>query len=63
MNSLKMTYDIRNSANAQQTLVFLTGVPLSIWKQYIGRESEFESTDDLIEYVASSYDCFLLGTL
>lgn len=55
MNSLKMTYDIRNSTNAQQTLVSLTGVPLSIWEQYVGREREFKYTDDLIEYVVSSY--------
>lgn len=55
MNSLKMIYDIRNSTNAQQTLVSLTGVPLSIWEQYVGREREFEYTDDLIEYVVSSY--------
>lgn len=55
MNSLKMIYDIRNSTNAQQTLVSLTGVPLSIWEQYVGREREFEYTDDLIECVVSSY--------
>ena len=55
MNSSKMIYDIRNSTNAQQTLVSLTGVPLSIWKQNVGREREFQYADDLVEYVVSSY--------
>ena len=50
-----MIYDIRNSTNAQQTLVSLTGVPLSIWKQNVGREREFQYADDLVEYVVSSY--------
>lgn len=55
MNSSKMIYDIRNSTNAQQTLVSLTGVPLSIWEQNVGREREFQYSDDLVEYVVSSY--------
>ena len=55
MNSLKMIYDIRNSRRAQETLVSITDVPLSIWKQYVEREREFEYIEDLIEYVASSY--------
>ena len=55
MTSWKMTYDIRNSTCAQQTLVSLTGVPLSIWKQYVGQENEFRCTDNLVEYIVSSY--------
>lgn len=50
-----MKYDIRNSKNAQQTLISLTGVPLLIWKQYVEQENKFEYTEDLVEYVASSY--------
>jgi hypothetical protein len=30
-----MVYDIRTSENAQQTLVDLTGVPISVWKRYL----------------------------
>lgn len=55
MEPTKMKYDIRNSENARQTLISLTGVSLPIWKQYVERESEFEYIEDLVEYVASNY--------
>lgn len=54
MNTL-LKYDIRTPINARQTLVSLTGVPLSIWRQYMGKEREFQYTDDLVEYVANKH--------
>lgn len=51
----KMIYDIRTSENAKKTLVNLTGVPLSIWNQYVGHEREFDYTDDLVETVIAKH--------
>ena len=35
-------YDIRSSANALKTLVELSGVDISTWKKYVGRENEYK---------------------
>ncbi|MCD3216325.1 hypothetical protein G8S55_03535 [Clostridium botulinum C] len=43
-----MIYDIRTAQYAQQTLTNLTGIPLSVWKQYLGHEHEYKFTDYLV---------------
>lgn len=53
-----MIYDIRTSEYAQQTLTNLTGVPISVWEQYLGREHEYKYTDYLVEEVIKSYGYF-----
>lgn len=45
------TYDIRSSANACKTLVGLSGVDISTWEKFVGHESEYRYTDDLVEEV------------
>lgn len=54
-----MIYDIRTSQYAQETLTNLTGVPMSVWQQYLGREHEYKYTDYLVEEVIKSYGYFL----
>ena len=51
----EMIYDIRTSEKALQTLINLTGVPISIWQNYIYREQEYEYIDDLVADVINSY--------
>lgn len=48
-------YDIRTTEYAQQTLTNLTGVPISVWKQYLSYEREYEYTDYLVEDVINSH--------
>ena len=48
------TYDIRSSANACKTLVGLSGVDISTWEKFVGHESEYRYTDDLVEYSNAS---------
>lgn len=55
MIKFNMIYDIRTTQYAQQTLTNLTGVPISIWEQYIGQEHEYKYTDYLVEDVINSY--------
>jgi hypothetical protein len=50
-----MIYDIRTSECAQRTLTNLTGIPISVWKQYLAHEHEYEYTDDLVEDVINSH--------
>lgn len=50
-----MIYDIRTTEYAQQTLTNLTGVPISIWVKYLGREREYKYTNDLVADVINSY--------
>lgn len=50
-----MVFDIRTSEYAQNTLTKLTGVPLSIWEGYLGRENEYKYVDYLVEDVINSY--------
>lgn len=53
-----MVYDIRISENAQQTLVDLTGVPISVWKRYLRLKDTNRYIEDLIEEVMLSYGNF-----
>ena len=48
-------YDIRSSVNARKTLVELSGVDISTWEKYVGREGEYRYTDDLVEDVIKTY--------
>jgi hypothetical protein len=50
-----MTYDIRTTEYAQQTLTNLTGVPIPVWKQYLGHEHEYKYTDYLVADVIKSH--------
>lgn len=50
-----MIYDIRTTEYAQQTLTNLTGVPIPVWEQYLGHESEYEYTDYLVADVINSH--------
>ena len=50
-----MIFDIRTTEYAQQTLTNLTGVPISVWKQFLGHEREYKYTDYLVAAVANSY--------
>ena len=58
MIMVNMTYDIRTTEYAQQTLMNLTGVPISKWEKYLGRQHEYKYTDYLVEDVISSYGHF-----
>ena len=49
------TYDIRSSANACKTLVGLSGVDISTWEKFVGHESEYRYTDDLVEEVIKRF--------
>lgn len=49
------TYDIRSSANACKTLVGLSGVDISTWEKFVGHESEYRYTDDLVEDVIKRF--------
>lgn len=51
----KMIYDIRTTEYAKKTLTNLTGVPITVWKQYLGREDEYRYTDDLVADVINSH--------
>ncbi len=51
-------YDIRSSENACKTLVGLSGVDISTWEKYVGREKEYRYTDDLVEDVIKTYGRF-----
>lgn len=51
----KMIYDIRTTEYAKKTLTNLTGVPITVWKQYLGREHEYKYTDDLVADVINSH--------
>lgn len=51
----KRIYDIRTSEYAQQTLTNLTGVPISVWNQYLGHEHEYKYTDYLVADVIKSH--------
>ena len=55
MAASTMVYDIRSSDCARQTLAGLTGVPIAVWEQYVGREQEYEYTDDLILDVVKAH--------
>lgn len=55
MTKSNLIYDIRTSEYAQQTLANLTGVPISIWKQYSNRKNEYEYTENLVADVVNSY--------
>lgn len=48
-------YDIRSSANARKTLAGLSGVDISIWEKFVGREDEYRYTDDLVKEVTETY--------
>lgn len=50
-----MIFDIRTSEHARQTLTNLTYAPISVWGQYVGHESEYRYTDDLVADVIKSY--------
>ena len=50
-----MIYDIRTTEYAQQTLTNLTGVPITVWEQYLGHEREYTYTDDLVADVIKSH--------
>lgn len=49
------TYDIRSSANACKTLVGLSRVDISIWEKFVGHESEYRYTNDLVEDVIKKF--------
>jgi len=49
-----MTYDIRTTEYAQQTLANLTGVQISVWEQYLGNKNKYEYTEDLVADVINS---------
>lgn len=49
MIMVNMTYDIRTAEYAQQILMNLTGVPISKWEKYLGRQHEYKYTDYLVE--------------
>ena len=51
----KMIYDIRTTEYAKRTLTNLTGVPITVWNQYLGREHEYRYTDDLVADVIDSH--------
>lgn len=53
-----MTYDIRTTEYAQQTLTNLTEVPIPVWKQYLGHGHEYKYTDYLVEDVIKSHGFF-----
>lgn len=55
MNVSNMIYDIRTTEYAQQTLVNLSGVPISIWEHYVGHEDEYRYIDDLVEHVINCH--------
>lgn len=55
MHTLNLTYDIRTTENARQTLFNLTAVPISTWEQYLVREREYEYTDYLVEDVIKTH--------
>ena len=48
-------YVIRSSANACKTLVGLSGGDISTWEQFVGHESEYRYTDDLVEDVIKGF--------
>ena len=50
-----MIYDIRTTEYAQRTLTNLTGIPISVWKQYLGHEREYEYTDYLVADAINSH--------
>lgn len=50
-----MTYDIRTTEYAQQTLTNLTGVPIPVWEQYFCHEHEYKYTDYLVADVINSH--------
>lgn len=58
MIKANMIYDIRTTEYAQQTLTNLTGVPISVWERYLGRENEYKYTDYLVADVINSYGHF-----
>lgn len=49
------TYDIQSSANACKTLAGLSGVDISTWGKFVGHESEYRYTDDLVEDVIKRF--------
>lgn len=50
-----MIYDIRTTEYARQTLVNLTGVAISVWEEYRGRENEYKYVDSLVEDIINSH--------
>ena len=50
-----MVYDIRTTEHAQRTLTRLTSILISIWEKYLGREHEYQYTDDLVADVIKKY--------
>lgn len=58
MDKINNIYDIRTTENARQTLTNLTGVPISTWEQYLGREYEYQYIDYLVEDVINLYGYF-----
>ena len=55
MTGSNMTYDIRTTELARNTLTNLTGVPLSVWEQYLGKEKEYRYVDDLVADVIDTH--------
>lgn len=51
----KMVYDIRTTEYAQRTLTNLTNIPVSVWEKYLGRENEYQFTDDLVAEVINKH--------
>jgi len=50
-----MIYDIRTTEYAQRTLTKLTGVPISVWEQYLRHEHKYKYIDDLVADVINSH--------
>lgn len=50
-----MIFDIRTTEYAQQTLVNITGVPISVWQQYLGQENNYKYVDYLVEDVINKH--------
>lgn len=51
----KLQYDIRTSKHAQMTLSSLTSIPISVWKQYLYKERQFDYPDDFVEDMIERY--------
>lgn len=52
---MRMTYDIRSTEYAQQTLSALTGVSIPTWESYLDHEREYAYPDDLVADVIDTH--------
>lgn len=51
----KLQYDIRTSKHAQKTLSSLTSIPITVWKQYLYKERQFDYPEDFVEDMIERY--------